>query len=229
MWCLASTQSKYDGPNQCNFCNVEISVLSYSSNPVTREKARTHPMADRPCKKPLTQQEEQEDAATTPLFWADGKKTKHAERLRWRSDGRRRTSGTSTTSPRLTSVMSHLTDIDIVVKVRTSWVASIPILKQDHCVHENNIYIYIYIMSRCSCQPSARPRQRCTSNSVTLEDKTAQHIGSCSPTTLGVVEFQLVAAFLVIFIFHVDWQFNMVELSTLGPPVARMATRTVAR
>ena len=39
-----------------------------------------------------------------------------------------------------------------------------------------------------------------TSNSVTLEDKTAQHIGSYSPTALRVVEFQLAAAYLVNFI-----------------------------
>ena len=50
-------------------------------------------------------------------------------------------------------------------------------------------------ISTCSCQLSTRPRQRCTSNSVTLEDKTAQHIGSYSPTTLRVVEFQLAASF----------------------------------
>ena len=30
-----------DGPNQSNICSVENSILSYSSNSVTREKART--------------------------------------------------------------------------------------------------------------------------------------------------------------------------------------------
>ena len=76
-----------------------------------------------------------------------------------------------------------------------------------------------------------RPRQRCTSNSVTFEDKTAQHIGSYRPTTLGVVEFQLAAAFLVIFIFDMDRKLNVVELSTLErfSTVERVATRRMAR
>ena len=52
-------------------------------------------------------------------------------------------------------------------------------------------------------------------NSITFEDKTAQHIGSYSPTTFGVVEFQLSAAFLIIFFFDMDRKLNMVELPTL--------------
>ena len=68
-------------------------------------------------------------------------------------------------------------------------------------------------------------------SSVTFEDKTAQHIGSHTPTTFGVVEFQLAAAFLFIFIFHMDRKLDMVELSTLGKfsTVARVATRRMAR
>ena len=50
--------------------------------------------------------------------------------------------------------------------------------------------------------------------SVTLEEEGGQHIGSCSPTALGMAEFQLKAAFLVIFIFDMDRKPNMVELFT---------------
>ena len=67
-------------------------------------------------------------------------------------------------------------------------------------------------------------------NSVTSEDKTAQHIGSYCPTTLGMVEFQLTPAFPVIFIFDMDRKLNMVELSTLErfSTVERVATRRMA-
>ena len=59
-------------------------------------------------------------------------------------------------------------------------------------------------------------RQRCTSNSDALEDKTKWHIGSRSPTTLRMVEFQLEDVFLVIFILNMDRKPNVVEFFILG-------------
>ena len=38
LWRLASTQSKYDRPNQSSFCSVKNSFLQYHSNPVKREE-----------------------------------------------------------------------------------------------------------------------------------------------------------------------------------------------
>ena len=46
LWCLASTQSKYIGPNQRSMCSVKNSVLPHHSNLVKSEKERTQPMAD---------------------------------------------------------------------------------------------------------------------------------------------------------------------------------------
>ena len=45
--------------------------------------------------------------ATTPRYSADGRNTKLTELLKWRSGGLKLTSGTSTTSPRLTSSTRH--------------------------------------------------------------------------------------------------------------------------
>ena len=58
-------------------------------------------------------------------------------------------------------------------------------------------------MHRTHIDAQAKSRKKYTSNSVTLEDKAAQHIGSCSPATPGMVEFQLQAVFLVIFTFDI--------------------------
>ena len=48
------------------------------------------------------------------------KKTKYTERLNWCTDGLTCGSSASTTSPRLTSVMMHLTTSEIVMKIRSS-------------------------------------------------------------------------------------------------------------
>ena len=47
----------------------------------------------------------------------------------------------------------------------------------------------LWTIHRCSCQPSTKSRQICTSNSGTFKDKTAQHIGSCSQTTINSLSF----------------------------------------
>ena len=43
---VASTQSKYDAPNQSSSRSVESSLLPYRSNSVKREKERTQPVPD---------------------------------------------------------------------------------------------------------------------------------------------------------------------------------------
>ena len=58
----------------------------------------------------------------------------------------------------------------------------------------------LQIISKCACQHSTRTRQRSTSYSNALADKAKRHIGSSSPTTFSMVEFQLEDVFLVIFI-----------------------------
>ena len=50
---MASTQSKYDGPNQSSFCSVESSFLTYRSNSVKREKERTQPVPGKIIKKAM--------------------------------------------------------------------------------------------------------------------------------------------------------------------------------
>ena len=71
-------------------------------------------------------------------------------------------------------------------------------------------------MNKCSEMPLTGTRQRCASNSVTLEDKTAQHIGSCSPTTFGVsqsADALLNTDFILFFVMVT--KLDMVEFSTL--------------
>ena len=53
--------------------------------------------------------------------------------------------------------------------------------------------------------------------SNSLADKTKRHIGSSSPTTFRLVEFQLEDVFLVIFILNMDGGPNVIELFILGP------------
>ena len=55
---LASTQSKYDGPNQSSFCSVENSSQLYHRNPVKRENERTQPMADGSSRRGATKRHE---------------------------------------------------------------------------------------------------------------------------------------------------------------------------
>ena len=174
---LASIQSRYDGPNQSNICSVENSVLSYSSNSVTKEKARTYPKWQIDHAKALTQKEEQGDAATTPTHWADGRMTKHTEHLRRWCDGRRRTSSTSTTSPRLTSSTKRLTDNDIVMRARSSWDVSIPILKQDHRVNEK-LKDHKQMLLSASNETKAKVylKSRYTWEEDTLDPSVQQHL-----------------------------------------------------
>ena len=75
----------------------------------------------------------------------------------------RRGSSTSPTSPRLTSIMQHLTDSDYDMKARSTWEALIPINKQDHCVNDkivnhqqmllsafNELRAKVYLIFRCT-------------------------------------------------------------------------------
>ena len=57
---------------------------------------------------------------STPLLWTDGRTTKHTERLNWYTVGLTSGPSTSTTFPRLTSVMEHLTDSDYDMKAHST-------------------------------------------------------------------------------------------------------------
>ena len=105
---LASTQSKYDGPNQNSTCSVENSLLPCLSNHFKKKEKWSQTMTNisskrHGCKKkrPETRQ--------IPTQWTDGRTTKYAESLKWYTVGL--TSGPSA-SPRLPSAMMHLTDSD---------------------------------------------------------------------------------------------------------------------
>ena len=77
--------------------------------------------------KPWMQKEGQRNAATnTPLYWTDGRTTKFSKLVNVYTVGLTSGSSTSTTSPRLTSVMMHLTDSDYDMKAHSTWEASIP-------------------------------------------------------------------------------------------------------
>ena len=84
-------------------------------------------------------------------------------RLDWRAG-----QSTSTTSPRLTSVMMHLTDSDYDRKAQSTWEASIPINKQDHSVNDliiNHQQMLLLAFNELKAK-------RSTSYSDALEDKT---------------------------------------------------------
>ena len=77
------------------------------------------------------QQDPSQSHAETQQTKPDGRTTKFSESLEWHTDGLTSGSSTSTTSPRLTSVIMHLTDSDYDMKKR-----SIPIHMQDLCVND---------------------------------------------------------------------------------------------
>ena len=64
--------------------------------------------------------EQRKTVANLPQYWTDGRTTRSTELLNWCTVGLRNTSSTSATSPRLTSVMMHLTTSEIVMKIRSS-------------------------------------------------------------------------------------------------------------
>ena len=45
MWSLASTQSKYDGPNQNSICSAKNTLLSCLNNYFKRQEKSSHPLA----------------------------------------------------------------------------------------------------------------------------------------------------------------------------------------
>ena len=85
-----------------------------------------------------------------------------------------------------------------------------------------------YIISKCA-RRSTRTRPRNTSYSNALADMAKRRIGSISPTTLRMFEFQLSDVFLFIFIVNMDRKHNVVELFIFGPPRARMALSRMVR
>ena len=105
--------------------------------------------------------------------------------LNWYTVGLKSGSSTSTTSQRLTSVMTHLADRDYDMKAQSIWEASNPINKQDHCVNDliiidqkillsafNELKAKEYLIFHCTCG----------------QDRITHWI---PPTTFRMVEFQL--------------------------------------
>ena len=114
---LASTQSKYDGLNQNSFCSVENSILPCLSNHVKRKEKWTQPMADgssksHGCKK------RSDETRRIHLFldrWQNDEVCRAFQLVHgWIEELVK-----STTSPRLTSDMMHLTDSDYDMKAQS--------------------------------------------------------------------------------------------------------------
>ena len=116
---LASTQSKCDGPNQNSICSGTNFSLPYISNHFKRKEKWSQPVATRSSKSHGCKKRSAE-TRQTPLYWTDGRTTKYTERLNWYTFGLASGSSTSTTSPRLTSVMMHLTDSDYDMKAQST-------------------------------------------------------------------------------------------------------------
>ena len=80
---LASTLSKYIGPNQRSICSVKNFLLPYQRCHFKRNEKWSQSLAKNIITKPWLQQEENRNAANTLLNWTDGKQTKSSERLNW--------------------------------------------------------------------------------------------------------------------------------------------------
>ena len=116
---MGSTQSKYDGPNQSSSRSVEKSYYRTTVFLSRGRKSGHNQWQKDHQKKPWMQEEVQRKDTNTPLYWTDDRTTKYTGLLNWRTVGLGRGSSTSTTSPRLTSVMKHLTDSDYDMKAHS--------------------------------------------------------------------------------------------------------------
>ena len=132
--------------------------------------------------------------------------TKHSERLRWWSDGRRRTSSTSTTSSQLTSSMKRLTDNDIVMRARSSWEVSIQILKH---YHRGNDKIINHQQMLLSAFNETKAKVYLNFLYIWGQDSKSHWILQSDNTWSGWVSISS------IFIFDMEKKLNMVEPSTL--------------
>ena len=175
MWRLASTQSKYDGPNQRNICSLENSVLRTA---VTLSRGKKH-----------GHNQWHKDHAKRGAR----RRGNHISVLsRWQNDEIFRASQVA-----IGWTETYVKYLDFVSTVDIKHEAP---YRERHRFERHSLHEKCRSRSSsrttaetrrwwshqhaCSCQPSTRSMQRCTSNSVTLEDKTAQHIGSYSPKTL---------------------------------------------
>ena len=68
----------------------------------------------------MHEEEQRKTAANSLPHWTGARTTRSTELIHWCTVGLRNTSSTSTASPRLTSVMKHLTTSGIVMKIRSS-------------------------------------------------------------------------------------------------------------
>ena len=151
---LASTQSKYDGPNHTTFAAFKTPYYSTTVIlSIGKKSGHNHWQMDHQ-KAMDAKKEEYWNAANTLLYWTDGRTTKYTERLNWYTVGLTSGSSTSTTSPTLTSAMMHLTDSDYDVKTQSVWETSIPINKQDHCV--KNLFLNHQQMHLVGLQRASR-------------------------------------------------------------------------
>ena len=107
---LASIQSKYDGPNQNSICSVKNFLLPFLSDHFKRKETWSQPMETR-CKKRSTETRQIQLYAGPMAERRSIPSVSIDTRLDLTS-----VSSTSTTSPRLTSVMMHLTDSDYGMK-----------------------------------------------------------------------------------------------------------------
>ena len=114
-------KSKYDRTNQNSFCSVENSLLPYFSSHFKRKEKWSQTMADRSCQSHGCTKRSNEEQPQIHLYTGPmAERSRSTELLNWCTVGLRNTSSTSTTSPRLTSVMMHPTTSEIVMRIRSS-------------------------------------------------------------------------------------------------------------
>ena len=161
---LSSIQSKYVGPNQNSVLQLLKTPYYRTRDVISRGKKSGHNPWQQEYHKAM-------DAKRGAL-----KRGKYTSVLdRWQNDevfiespvAHGWTASTSTTSPRLTSVIMRLADRDYDITTLSTSEQSIPRNKQDHCVND-----MIKIISECSCQPSTSSRQRDTSHFKKVANKT---------------------------------------------------------
>ena len=97
------------------FCILENSLLPCLSNHFKKKENWSRPMATRSSKSHGFKKRSAE-TRQIPLLWTDGRTAKYAESLNWYTVGPKSGPSTSTTSPRLPSVMMRFTDSDYDMK-----------------------------------------------------------------------------------------------------------------
>ena len=218
---LASTQSKYDGPNRSSFCSVENSILSYHRNICQEGRKSGHnPMADRSCQKAM-------DARRGA--------TKNSRKFttvldRWQNDEIYRASQlVHGWTEEYVKYLDYISKIDIIY---------------DAPYNQRNRYEYSLFMRGVesnkqagplcqrpdSCQPLTRTRQRSTSYSNELADKTKEtHWIPAVQQHLEWLSLNWKTYYSSSSFFNMDRKPNLEEIFILGPSMERMALSCMAR